>query len=87
MKAAPRKKNRDLKREERRRKADQMRSKKREQVIAKKRLLGGTDTAPYLTAIIPLGQSANISSFLNHVKSCDEDAKVQVTGRDILHIR
>ena len=80
-------KNDNLKRGEQIHKADQMRSKKREQIIAKKHSLGGTNTAPFLTAIIPLGQSKNVSGFLNHVKRCDEDAKIQVPGRDILRIR
>jgi len=86
VKIASRKKNNEIKREERRKKANQIRNKKREEVLLKKRAIGGHDTAPFLTAVIPLGVSANIEELLKQLKNCDPDAKVVTTSRGILHI-
>ena len=76
-----------MKRDERRRKANQIRSKKREDVLTKKRALGGNDTSPFLSAIIPLGESANIPKLLKLLKECDADAKVETTGCNVLNIK
>ena len=80
-------KKQEMKREERRRKATQIRNQKREEVVAKKRGMGGADNAPFLTAVIPLGESANVEGLLNYLKSCDEDAKIHTNGRQVLHIQ
>ncbi len=53
----------------------------------KKRALGGNDGAPFLTAVIALGQSANVGRLLELVRRCDENAKVESTGRNVLHIQ
>lgn len=76
-----------MKRDERRRKANQIRSKKKEAVLAKKRELGGNDSAPFLSAIIPLGESANIEKLLKQLKECDPDAKVETTTCNVIHIK
>lgn len=81
------KRKQELKREEQRRKANQIRSKKREDVLAKKRGIGGNDNAPFFTAVIPLGQSANIDGFMKNLKVCDADLKSETTGRGLLNIR
>lgn len=86
VKVASRKRKNEISRDERRRKANQMRNKKREEVLQKKRAIGGQDTAPFLTAIIPLGVSANIEGLLNQLKNCDPDSKVVTTSRGVLHI-
>lgn len=87
LKVATRKnKNKDLKRDERRKKANQIRQKKREEVLAKKREIGGDDNAPIVAAIIPLGQSANIEQLMAHVKSCDENAKISTTGCGVFNL-
>ena len=87
VKVASRKRKNEISRDERRRKANQMRNKKREEVLQKKRAIGGQDTAPFLTAIIPLGVSANIEGLLNQLKNCDPDSKVVTTSRGVLHIK
>jgi pre-rRNA-processing protein TSR1 len=87
VKVATKRKKQELKREERRRKAKQFRTKKREDVVAKKRAIGSGDAAPFLTAVIPLGVSANLNSLIKQLKSCDADAKITTTGRDLLHIQ
>ena len=87
VKVATKRKKQELKREERRRKAKQFRTKKREDVLAKKRAIGSGDAAPFLTAVIPLGVSANLNSLIKQLKSCDVDAKITTTGRDLLHIQ
>ena len=56
-------------------------------MIAKKRAIGSGDAAPFLTAVIPLGVSANLNSLIEQLKSCDADAKITTTGRDLLHIQ
>lgn len=80
-------KNQDLKREDRRKKSNQIRAQKRENVLAKKRALGGDDTSPFLTAVIPLGESANIKKLLKQLKECDGDIKVETTDCNIMHIK
>lgn len=87
VKNATKRKNQELKREERRRKANQIRSKKREDVLTKKRALGGNDTSPFLTALIPLGESANMQKLIKHLKECDAEIQVQTSGCNIIHIK
>ena len=87
VKVATKRKKHDIKREERRGKANQIRTKKSEDVLAKKRAIGSGDAALFLTAVIPLGVSANLNSLIKQLKSCDVDAKISTTGRDILHIQ
>ncbi len=87
VKLASKRKSQELKRDERRRKANQIRSKKREDVLSKKRAIGGNDSAPFLSAIIPLGESANIQKLLNQIKECDADAKVEMTGFNVINIK
>lgn len=80
-------KNQEISREERRRKATQLRSKRREDIISKKRALGGSDTAPFLTAVICLGETASNQTLLESLKSCDAEAKIKSSPRGILHIK
>lgn len=87
VKVASKRRNHDIKREERRRKANQIRSKKREDVLTKKRAIGSGDAAPFLTAVVPLGESANLNSLIKQLKGCDADAKLTTTGRGLLHIK
>lgn len=86
VKLISKRKNQELKRDERRKKANQLRSKKREDILAKKRAIGGSDSAPFLSAIIPIGESANLQKLLKQMKECDADAKVEITGCNIMHI-
>lgn len=87
MKLSAKRKNRELKREERRRKANQIRTKKRDDVLTKKRSLGGSDNSPFLVAVVPLGECANSEHLLKLLKSCDSGSTVKVTQRNVLHIR
>lgn len=87
VKLISKRKNQELKRDERRKKANQLRSKKREDILAKKRAIGGSDSAPFLSAIIPIGESANLQKLLKQMKECDADAKVEITGCNIMHIK
>lgn len=56
-------------------------------MLTKKRALGGVDTAPFLTALIPLGESANTSKLLKQLKECDAELKVETTSCGVTHIK
>lgn len=87
LKTITKRKNQELGREDRRRKANQLRSKKREDVLTKKRALGGNDTAPFLTAIIPLGETSNIKKLIKLLRECDPEIKIETTGCNVTHIK
>lgn len=74
----------ELKREERRHQANQIRKNKRQEVIALKRSLG-KNNAPFLTCIIPLHQSIDPMIALSILENCDEQAIVCKT-QTITHI-
>lgn len=76
---------RQLRREERRHQANQIRKNKREEAIALKRSLGGLNTAPFLTCILPLNESIDPMSALAILEDCDSDAVVTKT-KSVTHI-
>lgn len=84
VKAATMKQHRDMKRDERRHQANQIRKNKRQEAIAAKRSLGGSN-APFLTCIIPLHQSIDPMLAVKILENCDEQAIVCKT-ETITHI-
>ncbi|XP_063696965.1 pre-rRNA-processing protein TSR1 homolog [Culicoides brevitarsis] len=76
VKASTMKAKRDLRRDERRHQATQIRKNKREEAIALKRSVGGTHTAPFLTCVLALHESIDPLSALAILAGCDSEAIV-----------
>ncbi|KAJ4450048.1 hypothetical protein ANN_01455, partial [Periplaneta americana] len=77
----------ELRKEERRNKAIQLRQKKREEILFKKRSLGGASTAPFLIAIVPLCDDVDPLGALEFLKQGDEEAVVTQSSGGNVHIR
>ncbi|XP_066992121.2 pre-rRNA-processing protein TSR1 homolog [Anabrus simplex] len=77
---------RDLRKEERRHQAVQLRLKKRDEVLFKKRSLGGTRTAPFLIAVIPLSCEVDPVGCIELLKQCDSEAVISGSSEGNFHI-
>uniref|UniRef100_U5EVS0 Pre-rRNA-processing protein TSR1 homolog n=1 Tax=Corethrella appendiculata TaxID=1370023 RepID=U5EVS0_9DIPT len=86
VKTISKKNNRLLKREDRRLQAKQIRKNKREEIIAKKRQIGGEATAPFLTCLLPLHENIDVNSALTLIEGCDEEAIIGRTSKNISHV-
>ncbi|XP_053602229.1 pre-rRNA-processing protein TSR1 homolog [Plodia interpunctella] len=75
-----------LKKDERRHQALQLRKNKREEVLAKKRALGGSRYPPFLVCVVPLNAQLDVQSALVILKTCSEGAVVTQSENGILHI-
>lgn len=78
---------RELRRDERRNQAAQIRHRKREEVVAQKRQVGSAGTAPILVAIIALSKDADPFLALERLKESDSDATITVSQEGYLHLR
>ncbi|XP_032511117.2 pre-rRNA-processing protein TSR1 homolog [Danaus plexippus] len=76
-----------LKKEERRHQALQIRKNKREEVLSKKRALGGNRNPPFLVCVVPLNAQLDVQSALVILKTCSEGAIVSQSESGVLHIR
>ncbi|XP_031632589.1 pre-rRNA-processing protein TSR1 homolog [Contarinia nasturtii] len=72
--------------EQRRHQAHQIRKNKRDEVMDKKRSLGGSSFAPFLIALIPLNEQIDPQSALSILKVCDPDAIVSTSPTGTTHI-
>lgn len=75
-----------LKKEERRHQALQIRKNKREEVLAKKRGLGGNRNPPFLVCVVPLNAQLDVQSALVIFKNCSEGAVVSQSPNGVLHV-
>lgn len=75
-----------MNREQRRHQALQIRQKKRDEILAKKRSLGGLEYAPFLITIVPLTQNLDTTTALNILSQCDEEAIVNKSSQGNTHI-
>ncbi|XP_047520938.1 pre-rRNA-processing protein TSR1 homolog [Pieris napi] len=76
----------ELKRDERRHQAKQIRKNKRDDVLAKKRALGGTRNPPFLVCVVPLNRQLDVQSALAILKTCSEGAIVTQLQSGIMHL-
>ncbi|XP_018570304.1 pre-rRNA-processing protein TSR1 homolog [Anoplophora glabripennis] len=86
VKTISKKLRKELNKEQRRNQALQIRQKKREEVLAKKRSLGGNEYAPFLVCVVPLCKNLDCNSALNILMQCDEEATVNKSSAGITHI-
>lgn len=75
-----------LKKEERRHQALQIRRNKRDEVLNKKRALGGTRNPPFLVCVVPLNAQLDVQSAVNILSTCSEGAVVSKSENGIVHI-
>ncbi|CAG9771433.1 unnamed protein product [Ceutorhynchus assimilis] len=86
LKSLSKKNKRDLNRDQRRHQSLQIRQNKREEVLNKKRALGGLEFAPIFVSVIPLNREFDPTSALAVLSQCGEDAIVRHTSTGITHI-
>nr|CAD7395269.1 unnamed protein product [Timema cristinae] len=76
----------ELKKDERRNQAVQLRQKKRDEVLLKKRSLGGACTAPFLIAVVSLNADIDPFGILEFIKQADNEAVITNSGEGNIHI-
>ncbi|CAH2015899.1 unnamed protein product [Acanthoscelides obtectus] len=86
IKTISKKLKKDLNKDQRRNQAIQLRKKKRDELLAKKRSLGGTDYAPFLVCIIPLSKDIYPDTAMAILEQCDEEAVVSKSPLGSTHI-
>ena len=77
----------ELRKEERINKAAQIRQKKRDEILFKKRSLGGATSAPFLIAIVSLCGEIDPLGVLEYLKQADEEAVITYSNEGTLHLR
>lgn len=75
-----------LKKDERRHQALQIRKNKREEVLSKKRALGGNRNPPFLVCVVPLNAQLDVQSALAILRTCSEGTVVSQSLNGVLHI-
>lgn len=75
-----------LKKDERRHQALQIRKNKREEVLSKKRALGGNRNPPFLVCVVPLNAQLDVQSTLAILRTCSEGTVVSQSLNGVLHI-
>uniref|UniRef100_A0A2R5LJ62 Pre-rRNA-processing protein TSR1 homolog n=1 Tax=Ornithodoros turicata TaxID=34597 RepID=A0A2R5LJ62_9ACAR len=86
LKVLSTKKNRQMRKQERRNQLQQIRRNKRQEASERKRTLGGCGVPPFLTAVIPVNCTADPKRLLDAVKSCDPEAIVTDSALGYCHI-
>lgn len=76
----------NLGKDERRNQAGQLRKKKRDEVLLKKRNLGGSKSAPFLVAVVPLSPEISSAEAMEMLQRADPDAIVTNSPSKIIHI-
>ncbi|KAF5287729.1 hypothetical protein FQA39_LY15749 [Lamprigera yunnana] len=86
LKTLSKKNKRELNKTGKRNQANQIRQRKRDEVLAKKRSIGGSNTAPFLICILPLNKQLDPGNVLSFFLKCDEGAIVYQTSTRCTHI-
>ena len=77
----------ELRKNERRNKATQLRQKKRDEILFKKRALGSSSSAPFLVAIVPLCNDVDPLGALEYLKQADDESVITYSSVGNVHIR
>ncbi|XP_050307223.1 pre-rRNA-processing protein TSR1 homolog [Anthonomus grandis grandis] len=86
LKTITKKQKRELNRDQRRHQSAQIRRNKRDEVLSKKRTLGGLEFAPFLVAVVPLNQEFDPTTAISLLSQCDDEAVVRKTSSGVTHI-
>ncbi|KAG6461883.1 hypothetical protein O3G_MSEX012924 [Manduca sexta] len=81
-----RRNRRELKKDERRHQALQIRKNKRDEVLSKKRALGGNRNPPFLVCVVPLNAQLDVQSALAILRTCSDGALISQSENGVLHI-
>lgn len=65
----------------------QQRLKKRDEILEKKRRLGGSKTPPFLVTVVPLAFDVETEKILNLLKTCCENNDIATSTEGVLHLR
>lgn len=65
----------------------QIRQNKREEILSKKRSIGGASNSPFLICVLPLHQMMDATTTLNVIMSCDPEAIVTKSQTGVTHVR
>lgn len=65
----------------------QLRAKKRDEILEKKRQLGGTKSPPFLVAVVSLAFDVDTAKCLEIIKTCSENSDVVTSSEGVLHLR
>ncbi|XP_044750830.1 pre-rRNA-processing protein TSR1 homolog [Coccinella septempunctata] len=77
---------RELGKIQRRNQASQIRRNKREEVLDKKRKIGGLETNPFLVYILPLNRDMDPGTVMNLLMQCDPDAIINRSPQGVIHM-
>lgn len=86
VKNISKKNKRELNRDQRRHQALQLRQRKRDEILTKKRSLGGLEYAPFLVCVLPLSKQFDPTTAVNILTQCDEEIVVNRTQTGVAHI-
>lgn len=75
-----------LRKDERKHQALQIRRVKRDEIFSQKRGLGGVNTPPFLTCIVPLNVQLDSKSAIAILSSCHDDSVVTSTSSGVVHV-
>ncbi|KAI4465355.1 ribosome biogenesis protein [Holotrichia oblita] len=86
VKSISRKRKVELNRSQRRHQSLQIRQNKRDEVLLKKRSLGGFESAPLLLCVVPLNKDFDPASAILKLTKCDSEAVVSTSASGVIHI-
>ncbi|XP_030747869.1 pre-rRNA-processing protein TSR1 homolog isoform X2 [Sitophilus oryzae] len=86
VKTLSKKHKHELERAQRRNQSQQIRKNKRDEVLAKKRSLGGLDFAPIFACLVPLNKGFDPTTALSILTQCDEEGIVSKTSTGVTHL-
>ncbi|XP_072027418.1 pre-rRNA-processing protein TSR1 homolog [Amphiura filiformis] len=68
----------------RRHQAHQRRQKRRDEILSKRRCVGGRDTAPHLVVVLGLYEECTPSHIVKHLLECDDNLVVYPTNNELI---
>lgn len=75
-----------MNKDQRRHQAMQIRQNKRDEMLAKKRHLGGWENAPFLVCILPLQKDVDGVQVLSLISKCDPEAIIDKSPTGVTHV-
>lgn len=86
LKGITKKNKKNLGRLERRNQTLQIRQNKRNEILNKKRCLGGLSTAPFLISLVALNDNVDLNGVMEYLFKCDPEAVINKSPTGVIHI-
>lgn len=86
LKAISHRHKQQQRKDQRRNQLNQVRKNKRDEVLQKKRQLGGQNTAPFLVCLLPMHEQIDANSALAILESCDSEIVVDKSANGIVYV-